>query len=97
MEPFNIQIDADSNQITLTLLPTNEGYVKVIYYGGILGAISFNKQLKEWTLVPPNEVEAGDLPPYSEKMEEDHVKIELDSETIVKIGQQIEKSGNFNK
>lgn len=97
MKPFNIQINEASTPITLTLLPTDEDYFKVIYYGGILGAISFNHKKKKWELVPPNNVEAGDLPPYTARSDDERVPLKLDFETIVKIGAEIEKSSVFYK
>ncbi len=39
MEAFNIRIGYGENEVTLTILPTSDGYYKVIYYGGILGAV----------------------------------------------------------
>lgn len=89
MEPFNIKIWLTEQPITLTVLPTSD-YYKIIYFGGILGAITFKN--KQWKLVPPEEVEAGDLPPYHNNTDEIRKEIVLNEQNIQKIGEEIEKS-----
>jgi hypothetical protein len=95
MQPFNIKIPVRNEDVTITILPTDQDYFKVVYYGGILGAIHYDKITNKWSLVNPAEVVAGDLPPYTGVLDEERVEIELDSEIIVKIGQEILKSYSF--
>jgi len=64
MEPFNIHINNNDEDVTLTVLPENN-YFKLIYYGGIIGAI---KELNgAWELLPEDKIEAGGLPFYDYK------------------------------
>ena len=97
MEPFNVKISIDQTEVTLTILPTEENYFKVVYYGGVLGAVDYDQKSKNWKLVAPEKVTTGDLPPYSNVLDQNRVEIVLDSVTIVKIGIEIEKSGAFSQ
>lgn len=90
MEVFNIKIGYGDNEITLTILPTAQKYYKVIYYGGILGAIRLKKDHSSWEQVPEEEIEAGDLPFYKHDINADRPDILLDENTIRKIGEEIE-------
>ncbi|RZL19235.1 MAG: hypothetical protein EOO89_03920 [Pedobacter sp.] len=76
-------------EVTLTIKPSDH-YFKVIYFGGILGAIE--KQGGKWIRVAEEAVEAerGDLPPYHHDLEKDEVEVVLDPATIKKIGSLIE-------
>jgi len=89
MEPFNIKISIADCQITLTILPTSD-YYKIVYYGGILGAITVVNS--HWELVAPENLEAGDLPPYHNNTDDHRVEIELHHQNIQLIGEEIEKS-----
>jgi predicted RNA-binding protein with PUA domain len=95
MAPFNIKIAVQTEEITLTILPTDQDYFKIVYYGRVLGAIHYDKTDDRWNLVKPEEVIAGDLPPYAGIVEEGMVEINLDSSTIVIIGTEILKSHAF--
>ncbi len=94
MKPFNIKAGYGENQVTLTILPTEEGYYKVIYYGGILGAIRQTQTADSWELVPPEEVIAGDLPLYETDLTEDRLEIVLNDQTIGDIGNEITLSND---
>lgn len=87
MEPFNIKIRYGQNEVTLTILPTAHGYYKVIYFGGILGAV--HQHSEGWQLVPEDELIAGDLPMYTSDLSNDHVEIILNEHTVEKIGEEI--------
>lgn len=89
MEVFNIKIGFGANEITLTILPAEEGYYKVIYYGGILGAVRLDKDHSTWEKVPDEELEAGDLPVYKHDLTADRLDIVLDEHTIQRIGEEI--------
>lgn len=89
MEPFNIRIHHQNQDITLTILPEND-YYKIIYFGAIVGAI---RQLKyDWELVPEEEIEPGNLPPYDHKQgyDTDSPKLELHLYEINQIAGEIE-------
>jgi len=89
MEAFNIKVGYGDNEVTLTILPTKEGYYKVIYYGGILGAIRLANDTDGWETVPPEDVVAGDLPLYEPDLTAERLEIVLNDETVDEIGDEI--------
>lgn len=89
MEVFNIKIGYGKNELTLTILPTKEGYYKVIYYGGILGAVRLDNHNETWEKVPDEEIEPGDLPLYQHNLNADRLDIVLDEHTVHRIGEEI--------
>ncbi|SFH02064.1 hypothetical protein [Pedobacter insulae] len=64
MEPFNIRIQQNDKDVTLTVLPEGN-YFKLIYFGGIIGAI--RESNGAWELLPEEEIEPGGLPFYDYK------------------------------
>lgn len=89
MEVFNIKIGYGKNELTLTILPTQQGYYKVIYYGGILGAVRLENDNETWEKVPEEEIEPGDLPFYQHDLTADRLDIVLDEHTVHRIGEEI--------
>lgn len=89
MEVFNVKIGFGENELTLTILPTEEGHFKVIYYGGVLGAIRLEDDNETWEKVPDDELEAGDLPWYKHDLTADRLDIVLDEHTVRRIGEEI--------
>lgn len=90
MEPFNIKIGYGEKEVTLTILPIEAGYYKVIYFGGILGAVYYDEQSDCWQPVPPDDIEAGDLPLYQHDLKADRLEIVLNDGCIQEIGSEIE-------
>lgn len=89
MEPFNIHIVHNNQQLTLTILPTAD-YYKIIYYGGIVAGI--RKSGDEWLVMEEEEIEPGDLPMYDEKKGlSEEPALELNLIQINQIAVQIEK------
>jgi hypothetical protein len=89
MEPFNIKITAQKQPVVLTVLPTEKGYFKLIYYGAIL--VGLKKTAPEtWTLVSTEEIEAGDLPFYIPTSADDRVVLTLDKKFTALAGKAIE-------
>lgn len=90
MEPFNIKINHLEKEITLTISPEKD-YYRIIYFGGIIGAIK--KLGHDWELVPEDEIEAGDLPIYDFKQSyaNDQPKLTLNLPEINQIAAAIEK------
>ncbi|WP_158799737.1 hypothetical protein [Pedobacter sp. L105] len=88
MEVFNVKIGFGENELTLTILPT-DNYYKVIYYGGVLGAIRPEDNHASWEKVPDEDVEAGDLPLYKHDLTADRLDIVLDESTVNLIGEEI--------
>lgn len=85
---FNIRIGYGEKEVTLTILPVRDNYYKVIYYGGIMGAVCFNGD--EWNLIEKEEVEPGDLPLYEPQLKGERLEIILDETTVEAIGDEIE-------
>ncbi len=90
MESFNIKISYGTNEVTLTILPTDNDYYKVIYYGGVLGAVCFDGN--DWEAVAPENLEAGDLPFYEPGRPGERIEIELTDHVIDRIGWEIRLS-----
>ena len=88
MEPFNIRIEREGQEVTLTILPTDDGYYKVIYYGGILGAVT---KSNNWSKVPDEEVIAGELPLYHHVDEDDRLELVFDETLSQDIGEEIDQ------
>lgn len=89
MKPFNINIAIQQQEVTVTILPIAPNEYKVIYYGGILGAIRYEVSLKEWQKIPDEDVLASDLPPYHNSLNEERIEFTLNEQNVVSIGQQI--------
>lgn len=89
MKVFNVKIGFGKNELTLTVLPSLEGYYKIIYYGAILGAIRLENDNETWERVPDEEIEAGDLPLYQHDLTADRLDIVLDEHTVHRIGEEI--------
>lgn len=89
MEPFNIKIKHGKKELTLTILPDDKGYFKVIYFGGILGAVYFDGH--NWEQVPPADVIAGDLPMYEPgPASDDHEDLSLSEYLVEGVGREID-------
>lgn len=88
MNVFNVKIGYGQNEITLTILPA-EGLYKVIYYGGVLGAVRLESDQETWEKVPDDELEAGDLPFYQHDLTADRLDVVLDEPTVQRIGEEI--------
>lgn len=66
----------------------HKDYYKVIYFGGIMGAV---KQINEdWELMDPQEVDAGNLPQYITDLKGERLEIVLEEHTVDAIGSEIE-------
>jgi hypothetical protein len=91
MEPFNIKIEREGQEVTLTILPTDDGYYKVIYYGGILGAVKKEENTRTWTKVPDDEVIAGELPLYHHVDEDDRLELVFNEDLAQDIGEEIDE------
>ncbi|WP_131539336.1 hypothetical protein [Pedobacter nototheniae] len=88
MNPFNIHIIHKQHNLTLTILPEDD-YYKIIYFGGIIGAI--RNRGTEWELVPEDEIEPGDLPPFDyQHNEQNRPELHLNTLEINQIAGEIE-------
>ncbi|RYD81135.1 MAG: hypothetical protein EOP55_00010 [Sphingobacteriales bacterium] len=75
MEPFNIRIKHKWRYITLTILPFDEKYFDVIYFGGILGVLC--KKRHRYTSIGLEKIIGRDLPFYSDKYKKDADRLNL--------------------
>lgn len=89
MEVFNIKIGYGEREVTLTVLPAEAGYYKIIYFGAILGAVRYDADHHAWEKIPEEELEAGDLPFYVHDLTADRLDVVLDEVTVHKIGDEI--------
>lgn len=89
MDPFNIKITVPE-QVSLTILPTDKGYYKIIYYAAILSAIEKTAD-GNWRLLSNGDIEAGDLPFYVSTQDPDRLNLELDEGFAKEVGAAIEK------
>lgn len=89
MEPFNIKVGFGEKEVTLTILPASEGYYKVIYFGGIVGAVRPEADGEGWEQLEEDEVPAGDLPLYKPDLNADRLNFVLCEHTVDRIGEEI--------
>lgn len=88
MAPFNIRIKPENDFVSLTILPTDKGYYKVIYYAAILTAIAPADDSR-WQLIPTDQIEAGDLPFYQHTADSDRAELKLDEAFTDEVGSAI--------
>nr|WP_068891174.1 hypothetical protein [Pedobacter panaciterrae] len=87
-EAFNIKVGYGEKEVTLTILQVKENYFKVIYFGGVMGGVTFNGG--EWDLVEIEEMEIGDLPLYEPELKGERLQVILNEATVDAIGEEIE-------
>jgi hypothetical protein len=92
MDPFNIKVKVPE-QVSLTVLPTDDGYYKIIYYAAVLTALE-KTGAGDWNLVDKENIEAGDLPYYTPAPDSDHIKISLDDTFAKEAGAAIDNALN---
>ncbi|MBB6273908.1 hypothetical protein HDF26_004381 [Pedobacter cryoconitis] len=90
MEPFNIKLEYHQKDVTLTILPEpdQKAYYKVIYFGGILGALYFDRE--DWVMVQPEDIPAGDLPLYDPDLKGEHLELKFTEYLAEQIGHEID-------
>jgi len=88
MEPFNIRINVQGEDVTLTILPYQSNAFKVIYYGGILGAVKRNR--RHWEIIAAEEVPAGELPLFEPHRQHEEIELELSGELAISVGKAID-------
>jgi predicted RNA-binding protein with PUA domain len=95
MKPFNIKIQVAEQEVTLTISPYNQDRYRVIYFGGILGALKYHKSTKKWELLPFEEAIGDDLPPYTRSDDDNHIEIALNTDVVEDITREIVKHVSF--
>jgi hypothetical protein len=89
MDPFNIRIKNQEQDITFTVLPGENGCFKIIYYAAVLTAVQ-KRPGKDWMIVSKDDIEAGDLPFYIHTNDSERLQPTLDREFIQAVGSAIE-------
>ncbi len=87
MAPFNIRIKPEEQFVSFTILPTDKGYYKIVYYGAILAAIE--QVDNDWRVLPLENIEAGDLPFYQHTADNDRSELKLDKSFTNLVGSAI--------
>lgn len=88
MKPFNIRIRYGSEEITLAVIPVENGDFRIVYYNTILAGMKKNNN--EWCLLTPEEVAGGDFPLYEPKIGEDRIIIDLTDQFTERIAEEID-------
>lgn len=89
MDPFNIRVTDQEQNITLTVLPCENRYYKIIYYAAVLTAVK--KDLTgDWMLINKDDIEAGDLPFYLHTDGTDRIEPSLNKTFAEAVGSAIE-------
>lgn len=89
MEPFNIKIQYQDTEVTLTLLPDVDDHYLIVYYGGILGGVY--KVNGDWKLTNPESIAIENLPKYRPSLQKNRVEILLTDQIAAAIGKRIEE------
>lgn len=95
MDPFNIIIRTEGNQVDLNIHPQEAGTYKVIYHGALLGEIYMGSEGENWEAVTADELEPGGYPVYEYDESSGHQDLLLDDKVIQEIGREIAKSQNL--
>lgn len=95
MDPFNIIIRTEGNQVDLNIHPQEAGTYKVIYHGALLGEIYMGSEGENWEAVTADELEPGGYPVYEYDESSGHQDLLLDDQVIQEIGREIAKSQNL--
>jgi hypothetical protein len=95
MKPFNIKIQVADQEVTLTILPYDQDCYRIIYFGGILGALKFHELTRDWELLPFEEAIGDDLPPYTPNDDDDRIEIALNTDVVGDITREIVKHLSF--
>jgi len=86
-EVFNIRLEYRTEEVTLTILP-REKYYKVIYFGGVMGAVYC--VAGKWNWIEAKDLEGGDLPMYIPDQKADRLELVPDKHVVNSIGREIE-------
>ena len=94
MEPFNIRIKYNAQDVTLTILPEADLLFTVVYFGGVLGAIQ--KLGQDWKLIDHKRIPGTGLPSYKTGYKNSGMAIEMTTDVANKVGAKIEQSLTTN-
>lgn len=89
MKPFNIKVGFGEHEVTLTILPSDQGHYIVIYFGGIIGAVKQDQDGELWEQVPDEDIVPGNLPLYEPDLSAERLDFVLCEHTVNHIGEEI--------
>ncbi|TCC93151.1 hypothetical protein [Pedobacter hiemivivus] len=95
MDPFNIIIRVDGQQIDLNIHPQEAGTYKIIYHGALLGEIFMGKGAGNWEAMTADDLEPGGFPVYEYDETSGHQDILLDYNLVQEIGREIAADTGF--
>jgi hypothetical protein len=84
MEPFNIRINYNAQELTLTILPETDRRFTIVYFGGVLGAVQNTSDI--WELIDTRSIPDSGLPEYRTGYKNSRTEIELTAEVAQYIG-----------
>jgi len=89
MEPFNIKIQYQNTEVTLTLLPGVDDHYLIVYYGGILSGVY--KVNGDWKLSDSESISIDNLPVYRPSLQKNRIELVLTDQIAAAIGKRIEE------
>lgn len=89
MDPFNIILDVQGEQIDLNIHPQREGAYKIIYHGMLLGEIFLESDGQVWEAVTAQALQPVGFPVYENDETSAYQHILLDGEIVQHIGRAI--------
>lgn len=89
MDPFNIVIKAQSEQIDLNIHPQDGANFKVVYHGGLVGEMFLDNG--KWEAVSADDLDTGGYPVYEYDETSGHADILLDQRVIAEIGRELDR------
>ncbi|MEJ7558154.1 MAG: hypothetical protein WKF66_07580 [Pedobacter sp.] len=84
MEPFNIRINYNAQELTLTILPNTDMQFTIVYFGGVLGVVQYLGH--SWVLMDRNSIPESGLPEYKMGYKNSRTEIELTTEVVNYLG-----------
>jgi hypothetical protein len=90
MDPFNIIVNLDGQKFDLNIHPEEAATYKILYNGGLVGAITMGSDGETWTAIPVTELAPElEVPMYEYNGAEDEVRIILEGDHAQQIGRAI--------
>lgn len=89
MDPFNIIINVNGEQIDLNIHPQEAGTYKIVFLGALLGEIFMGSGGENWEVMTAEELEPRGRPIYEYDENSGHEDILLDDAIVQEIGRKI--------
>jgi len=90
MDPFNIIVKLDGQKFDLNIHPEEAATYKILYNGGLVGAITMGTDGETWNAVSVRELAPEvEVPMYEYNGAKDDVRIILEGNHAQEIGQAI--------